>query len=261
MNKSATINPLDSQSLSTLAPNEQSRQQLLHLQRLAAIGSRTSQIAHELNNTLTVLLGWAQQGLKAGKDADRANKALREVLTGAERATQICRGLLSLSRPQANQKEMVPINDIIAEASGSLADRLDKSRISLRCRCPDDLAVYGRRIELVQVLLNILINSCQAMADGGGTIIISANQDDHRRLVGITISDTGAGISPDNIRQIFEPFFSTKASADTAGLVGTGLGLAICRDIVTDHGGTIEVESVEGHGVSFKIFLPSSQGD
>ena len=153
---------------------------------------------------------------------------------------------------------MVPINDIIKEASGSLAGRLGKNRISLRCRCPDDLAAYGKRVELVQVLLNILINSCQAMADGGGAIRISANQDEDKGWVGITISDTGAGISVKNIRQVFEPFFSTKGSADTADQIGTGLGLAICRDIVTAHGGFIEVESVEGQGASFKILLPSS---
>ena len=228
------------------------------MQRLAAIGGQTGQIAHELNNTLTALLGWAQQGLKAGNDTARANRALREVLASADRATEICRGLLGLSRRQADQKEMVPINDIIKEASGNLAGRLDKNRVSLRCRCPDDLAVYGRRVELVQVLLNILINSCQAMADGGGTIRISANQDQGAEGVGITISDTGAGISGENIRQVFEPFFSTKGTADTADHIGTGLGLAICRDIVTAHGGSIEVESAEGQGARFKIFLPSS---
>lgn len=228
------------------------------MQRLAAIGGQTGQIAHELNNTLTALLGWAQQGLKAGKDTERTNRALREVLASAERATEICRGLLGLSRRQANQKEMVPINDIIKEASGSLAGSLEKNRVSLRCRCPDDLAAYGNRVELVQVLLNILINSCQAMADGGGTIRISANRDEGRGRVGITISDTGVGISTENIGQVFEPFFTTKESTDTADQIGTGLGLAICRDIVTAHGGCIEVDSVEGQGASFKIFLPCS---
>ena len=261
MNKSATLSPPPRQLFSALANDEQSRQQLLHNQRLATIGAQTGRIAHELNNTLTALLGWAQQGVKAGNDCERANKALQEVLTSAQRATEICRGLLGLSRSQSSQKQIVPVNDLIAEASGSLASRLDKSRISLRCRCPDDLAVYGRRIELVQVFLNILINSCQAMADRGGTIRISANQLDHGPLVGITISDTGLGICPDNIQQIFEPFFSTKASADSADLLGTGLGLAICRDIVADHGGSIQVESAEGQGASFKIFLPSRQGD
>ncbi len=153
---------------------------------------------------------------------------------------------------------MVPINDIIKEASGNLAGRLDKNRVSLRCRCPDDLAVYGKRVELVQVLLNILINSCQAMADSGGTIRISANRDQGTGWVGITISDTGAGISVENIHRVFEPFFSTKGSADTSDQIGTGLGLAICRDIVAAHGGLVEVESAEGKGTSFKIFLPSN---
>jgi len=218
----------------------------------------TSQIAHELNNTLTALLGWAQQGLKSGQDAELTGKALRQVSASAERAVEICRGLLGLSRLQTGPKEMVPINDIVKEAAGSLAGRLDKRGISLRCRCPDDLAVYGKRIELIQVLLNMLINSCQAMADNGGTIRVSAEQDSRTGCVNITISDTGPGISPKNIRQIFDPFFSTRQSPDFAGHLGTGLGLAVCRDIVAAHGGFIEVQSVEGQGASFTLFLPGS---
>ena len=79
--------------------------------------------------------------------------------------------------------------------------------------------------------------------------------DDGRSKVKMTITDSGPGISVENIERIFEPFFSTRGSADTTGQIGTGLGLAICRDIVTTHGGFIEVQSVEGQGASFKILL------
>ena len=252
------MSPSSCQLLSSWATTEQSRQQLLHLQRLATVGGMTSQIAHELNNTLTALLGWAQQGMKAGQNPELAGKALRQVSVSAERAAEICRGLLGLSRLQTGPKEMVPVNDIIKEATSSLAGRLDKTSISLRCRCPDNLAVYGQRVELTQVLLNMLINSCQAMADRGGTINISADQDNRTGCVNVNIADSGPGISPENIRRIFEPFFSTRQSPDPAGHGGTGLGLAVCRDIVAAHGGFIEVDSVQGQGASFTIFLPSS---
>ena len=225
------------------------------MQRLATIGGQTGQIAHELNNTLTSLLGWAQQGLKAGEDTERANKALRQVVISAERAAEICRRLLGLSRRQRDSSEMVRINEIIKETADSLAGRLRKERISLDWQCSDDLEVYGSRVELVQVLLNILINSCQAMAQSGGKIRLMAEKDEHTDCARITITDSGPGISAENIRQIFEPFFSTRGSADTTGQIGTGLGLAICRDIVTAHGGFIDVQSVEGQGASFKILL------
>ena len=252
------MSPSSCQLLSSWATTERSREQVLHIQRLATIGEQTGQIAHELNNTLTALLGWAQQGMRSGQDAELAGKALREVSASAERAVEICRGLLGLARLHTGPKEMVPVNDIIQEAAGSLAGRLEKEAISLRCNCPDDLAVYGKRVELVQVLLNVLINSCQAIADGVGSITISAEKDSHSGCVNITIADSGPGISAENIRQIFEPFFSTKQLPDRGGDIGTGLGLAVCRDIVTAHGGLIEVDSVEGQGATFTVFLPGS---
>ena len=252
------MSPSSCQLLSSWVTSERSREQVLHIQRLATIGEQTGQIAHELNNTLTAVLGWAQQGLKSGQDAELASKSLRQVSASAERAVEICRGLLGLARLHTGPKEMVPVNDIIQEAAGSLAGRLEKRAISLRCRCPDDLAVYGKRVELVQVLLNMLINSCQAVADGVGSITISAEKDSRSGCVNITITDTGPGIGAEDIRQIFEPFFSTKQLPDLAGNVGTGLGLAVCRDIVTAHGGFIEVESIEGHGATFTVVLPGS---
>ena len=138
-----------------------------------------------------------------------------------------------------------------------MAGQLAKQSIALRCKCPDDLAVQARPVELVQVLLNMIINSCQALGDGGGMLRICADQDEQTHCVNISVTDSGAGIAAGDIRRIFEPFFSTKQSGDAAGQSGTGLGLAVCRDIITDHGGFIEVESVEGQGATFTIFLPS----
>ena len=236
----------------------ESREQLRHLQRLATVGGMTAQVAHELNNTLMALQNWAQQGLKSVRDSEAASKALMRVCANAERATEICRGLLGLSGGEAGDKQMVPVNDIIKEAADDLQGQLDRRRIALRCSCPDDLAVYGKRVELLQVLLNIMINGSQAMAERGGTLGISAEQDPRSHCVSITVSDTGPGIKPHNIRRIFEPFFSTKLSADSPQARGSGLGLAICKDIVTSHGGFIEVDSVQGQGASFTIFLPGS---
>ena len=252
------MSPTSCQLLADWPAAAESREQLRHLQRLATFGGMTAQVAHELNNTLMGLLGWAQQGLKSVQNPEAAGKALVRVCANAERATEICRTLLGLSCSQAGSKEMVPVNDIIKEAADDLQGQLDRRRIALRCSCPDDLAVFGKRLELLQVLLNLMINSSQAMAERGGTLRILADQDPRSHCVSITIADTGPGIKPHHIRRIFEPFFSTKQSADSQDQPGSGLGLAICKDIVTSHGGFIEVDSVQGQGASFTIFLPGS---
>ena len=221
------------------------------------IGGMTSQVAHELNNTLTGLLGRAQQALRSRDDPELAGKALLRVMANAERAVEICRGILGLARSQSSAKETVLVNDIIKEATSSLGRQLAKQGISLRCSCPEDLAVCGRRVELVQVLLNMIINSCQAMGDNGGMLRICGDRDGPTGCVNISVADSGPGIAADDIRRVFEPFFSTKQFDDSSGQNGAGLGLAVCRDIVTDHGGFIELESVEGQGATFRIFLPS----
>ena len=172
----------------------------------------------------------------------------------AERAVEICRGLLGLSRLQTGPKEMIPVNDIIKEATGSLAGRLEKRSISLRCRCPDDLAVYGQRVELTQVLLNMLINSSQAIADGGGTISISAHRDRRTGCINVTVADSGPGISPENMSRIFEPFFSTRQVPDSTGHSGTGLGLAIVREIAERHQGQAWLEDENG-GTTFRVSI------
>lgn len=236
----------------------QSKEQLLHLQRLAIVGGLTSQVAHELNNTLTALLGWSGQAQTAGQDAEFTAKALRHISVNAERAAEICSGMLGLARSKSGPMEMLPINDLIKEATACLDGQLRRASISLRCRCPDDLAVRGRRTELVQVLLNMLVNSCHAMAKTGGMIIVSASQDPRTHCVTLSIKDTGEGISPQNIRRIFEPFFTTKQPDDADAQQGTGLGLAVCRDIIVSHGGFIEVQSEKGQGATFNIFLPGS---
>ena len=252
------MTPASSQILSEWTPTAQSKEELLHLQRLAIVGGLTSQVAHELNNNLTALLGWAQQAQSAGQDADFTARALSQVTVNAERAVEICRGLLGLSRAKDGPSEMLPINDLIKDAITCLEAQLKKSSIALRCRCPDDLAVYGRKNQLVQVLLNMLVNSHRAMAEAGGMIAISASQDPATHCVTISITDTGPGIPPQNIRRIFEPFFTTAESADPEAHRGTGLGLAVCRDIIVSHGGFIEVKSEPGRGATFNIFLPGS---
>ncbi len=220
------------------------------------IGGMTSQVAHELNNTLTGLLGRAQQALRSRDDPELAGKALLRVMANAERAVEICRGVLGLARRRSSPKETILVNDIIKEVTSSLGGQLAKQSIALRCKCPDDLAVQARPVELMQVLMNMTINSCQAMGEGGGMLRICADQDEQTHCVNISVADSGPGIAEDDIRRVFDPFFSTRQSDDSTSQGGTGLGLAVCRDIITDHGGFIEVASVQGQGATFTIFLP-----
>ena len=217
----------------------------------------TSQVAHELNNTLTALVGWAKHGLKTTSNPQQCEKALQHISASAERAVEICRGLLGLAREGADSGEMLCVSELIDEARTSLSARLDKKGITLHCDCPDGLTVQGKRTELIQMLLNIMLNSCQAMDENGGSLQVLAKQHEQGHGVNISITDTGPGIRSENIQRIFEPFFSTKQSSDVDEHSGTGLGLAICRDIATSHGGAIEVQSVAGRGATFSIFLPN----
>ena len=251
------MSPSSCQVLSSWATTEQSRQQLLHMQRLAMVGMMSSQVAHELNNTLMVVLGRARQALKCSGDSEMSAKSLRRVLDNSERAAEICQGILGLARSKSGAKETLLVNDIIKEATSSLDGQLARQSITLRVSCPDDLAVCGRRVELVQVLMNLVINSCQAMGDDGGMLRISGQRDESTGCVSISVADSGPGIGAEDIRRVFEPFFSTKQFDDHSGQSGTGLGLAICRDIITDHGGFIEVQSDQAQGATFTLFLPS----
>jgi two-component system cell cycle sensor histidine kinase/response regulator CckA len=223
-------------------------EQLRHGQKMEALGRLTGAIAHDFNNLLTVILGYSEALLDSEVTLP-VRAELREIRRASSSAASLTRQLLVFSRRMPAVLEPVDLNRVILEVSPMLRRLLGKTvqlALALNARHP---VVKADRGLLDQVLMNLLINGRDAMP-GGGTMTI-ATRDDEDGGVTLEVTDTGQGMPPDVQAKIFEPFFTTKDAG-----TGTGLGLATVYTIVTQAGGTIDVESVEGRGTTFRISLP-----
>ena len=146
---------------------------------------------------------------------------------------------------------MIDLVEVAHEALELLAPRLEKGRISVDMRDRAGILAWGTPGEYREVFLNLFVNACDAMADGG-TLSVAFGMNDGSRKVEVTVGDTGTGMPEETRRRIFEPFFTTK------GNIGTGLGLVVVRSVVVRRGGSIEVESSLGSGTRFRLFLPGT---
>jgi two-component system NtrC family sensor kinase len=226
------------------------RRQIGRAQKLASIGRLAAGVAHEINNPLTGVLTFAhllrEKGHMQAEDVEDLDLIIRET----SRAADIVRGLLDFSRDRPAHKEPFEVNEAIHRTIQLLRTQQLFHRIDIREEYQDKLPkVEGDVNQLQQVLLNLSLNACGAMLDGGD-LTIRTSADDGRVLIEVT--DTGCGIAPEDLDQIFEPFFSTKPAGQ-----GTGLGLSVSYGIVRRHGGTIQVESEPGKGSKFTIILPA----
>jgi len=234
--------------------NSALRKQLHRSQRLAAVGTMTSMIAHEFNNILTPIINYARM---ARRDSRLTGKALASAADGGERATTICQALLGIARDDSVGAAEVHLGDLIDATLSAMARRLESDRIEFVRRVPDDLTVTAHRVQLQQVLLNLLLNARAAVVATGrrsGRITIAAER--NGQTVKIALSDTGVGIPPENLERVFDPFFTTRGS-DGGASRGHGLGLAICKEILIALGGSISVESTVGVGTTFTVRLPA----
>jgi PAS domain S-box-containing protein len=229
-------------------------EQLVLTDRLASIGQLAAGIAHELNNPLTAVIGFSDLLLGRDLPAD-AKEDLETVNQEARRATNIVKELLAFAREQRTEKSLVDINSII---QGVLQIRSYEQRVSnieADARFAPALPpVMGNGVQLQQVFMNIIVNAEQAMLEAhkrGKLTIVTERVGD---IVRASFTDDGPGISPDNMKQLFTPFFTTREVGK-----GTGLGLSICHGIVTEHGGKIYAESELGEGATFVVELPISK--
>jgi signal transduction histidine kinase len=230
------------------------KQQLLHAQKLTALGELVSTTAHEFNNVLMTILNYAKMGLRHKDEATR-DKALQKILDAAQRAAKITGSVLGMARNRSGQFEPTSLAAIIDESLVLLERELAKYRIAVEKQIgevPDVLAI-GNQIQ--QVLVNLLVNARQAMPNGG-RILIRLTHDAAAGIVELTVRDTGSGIPEDKLPRIFDPFFTTKKGPDETGKGGTGLGLAACKHIIDSHQGRIRVRSTVGKGTEFAIRLP-----
>lgn len=211
---------------------------------LARLGLFTMGVAHEVRNPLTSIKGFVQllDRKLVGKDE---GKYLRPVLKEIERIENLITELMNASKPQPLKVELVSFQDIATQLATNNKEQLDSFGIAINLVVPENLELQADPNRLYQVLLNLLLNSRDAMP-AGGTVTISARLEND--WVVIDFSDTGMGISQDDVHKIFTPFFTTKAS-------GTGLGLSICDQIIKAHGGRISFVS-DDTGTVFTIRLP-----
>ena len=233
---------------------EQLRQQLLQAQRLSSVGALASSVAHEFNNILTTIINYAKVGLKAEKDEQARSQALERILKGGQRAATIINSMLGFARNNASQREIVDIAGLVDEVLILTGKDLSKHHIKVETEFHDRPRAPVIPGQIEQILLNLIINARQAMPHGG-RLRLEVRENQPTQMVEVLISDTGVGIAPDQLRLIFEPFYSTK-EPDENGHGGSGLGLSVCRQIIEQHQGRIRVESIVGKGSTFTVKLP-----
>jgi len=218
------------------------RDQLIQAQKMEAVGKLAGGVAHEINTPLGIILGYSQL-LQEDAPENSPQRADLEII---ERQAKVCRkivaDLLGFSRQMASAKMEMCFNNSILEAVTLVRHTLGLDHVEILTRLDDHHPIiYGDPEKLKQVWINLLNNGRDAMPHGGAILITSRLERD-RGVVSAVFSDTGAGVSPENLPRLFEPFFSTKSVGE-----GTGLGLAVSFGIVSDHGGTIAAKSPCAH--------------
>ena len=236
-------------------PNEtdQLRQQLLQAQKLSSVGALASSVAHEFNNILTTIINYARLALRSADEASRT-QALEKILKGSQRAATIINSMLGFARNNSTQREPTDLVALVEEVLLLAEKDLSKHRIQVEKKYHGRPRACVVPAQIEQVLLNLIINARQAMPRGGH-LVLDVRDNPRTQMVELRVSDSGVGITPERLRLIFEPFYTTKLP-DEHGHGGTGLGLSVCRQIIEQHHGRIRVESLVGKGSTFTVKLP-----
>jgi CheY-like chemotaxis protein len=231
---------------------EAQREQEIHAQKMAALGELSFGVAHNVNNTLTGILGRAQLLLRNSNDPTKIEAGIEMIIKSAEDGAHIIRRIQDFARQRPSREfEVVSIADLLKDACEMSRPRWESRsefapiRFALHADC--QAHVKADAVELREVLVNMVYNAVDAMPSGGE---IRVTVQETRDRVVVMIKDTGTGMTPDVKKRLFDPFFTTKGKA------GTGMGLAVSFGIIRRHEGSIDVESEPGRGTTFKISLP-----
>jgi len=232
---------------------EELQAELAHVNRVSTLGELAASISHELKQPIAATLLSASTGLswlrRDPPDIGKASTGLERIVKNSERATEIIDRLRSLYKKALPKREPVPVNEVIGEMVVLLRGEANKNAVSIRTNLNAELPiVMADRVQLQQVLMNLMLNGIEAMKDTGGTLTVSSQPDKDGQVL-ISVSDTGPGLPPGKAEHIFDAFFTTKPQ-------GSGMGLAISRSIVESHGGHIWASASDGGGASFHFTLP-----
>jgi signal transduction histidine kinase len=226
--------------------------ELLQAQKMEVVGRLVGGVAHDFNNLLSVIMGFAQVVEKQTEGNERLHHPAEEIRKAAERAAQLTRRLLRVSRKEVAEPRTFDLNGVVAGLATMLRRVIGEAIRMEVTLAPELPEVHADPGQIEQVILNLAVNARDAMPSGGRLQIeTSALVRDDATLVRLTVRDTGTGIPPDLRARLFEPFFTTKEPDK-----GTGLGLATVHSIVTAAGGRIGVESEPGEGACFHVDLP-----
>lgn len=229
-------------------------EQLRHADRLATIGQLSAGVAHELNEPLSNILGFAQLASKASGLPKQAMDDIEKIINASLHSREVIKKLLFFARQMPIRKGPVNLNKVVEEGMYFLKSRCDKEGIDVTYLLASDLPeINADQAQLNQVLVNLVVNAIQSMPNGGTLTIKTSTSGKQLSLV---VEDTGIGMNEDVMKKVFIPFFTTKDVGQ-----GTGLGLSVVHGIVTSHSGTIKVESKPKQGSRFEIQLPVNKSN
>jgi signal transduction histidine kinase len=232
------------------------KEQLFQAQKLTALGELVSTTTHEFNNVLTTIINYAKMGQRHRDDETR-DKAFDKIMTAGQRAAKITNGILGFARNRPQGVEPTDMVKVVDDSLLLLEREMTKYRVTVERQIQAVPLALANANQIQQVLMNLLVNSRQAMPNGG-TIWVRLAHDVASDTVDLTIRDNGNGIPADKLPRIFDRYFTTKSGPDASGKGGTGLGLSFCRDVIEAHQGRIRVESTVGKGTAFILKLPAA---
>jgi len=230
------------------------QEQLAQSAKMAAVGTLTSGIAHELNNPLNNIALNTETLLEDSPEFSEEERTalLEQIYTQVERASSTVRNLLDFTRQEKPSFVALRLEEVLDYTAKLARNELSLAGVEFVQNLDTTLpAVRGNRRSLQQVFLNLFLNAIQAMPEGGRLTVDAREEDGYVR---VTVADTGEGIAPENLDRVFDPFFTTKETGE-----GTGLGLSVSYGIVEKHGGRLTVESELQKGTTFAVYLPVAE--
>ena len=229
---------------------------LAHVTRVATLGEMTASIAHEINQPLGALVNNANAclGWLSTENLEEVRNSVELMLDDAQRASEIITRIRSLVKKAPPQKDWLDINQTIREVIGLARNEIQRNGVALETQLSDDMPlIFADRIQLQQVMLNLMMNAIEAMTQvtTPRELLISSEADDSKGVV-VVVRDSGPGLDSKSLERLFEPFYTTKPQ-------GMGMGLAICRSIVQAHGGRLWAATNRDRGASFHFSLPTGE--
>jgi len=227
--------------------------QLAQSDKLSSIGLLAAGVAHEINTPLAVISSYAQMLTKQMRDDARLTPLLERITQQTFRASEIANGLLNFSRTSTTEFRDTDLNQVIRDTLALVEHQMKTARITIAMELSGELPrIHGNPGKLQQVFLNLLLNAKDAMPQGG-ELRVSTVANGHVEAV---VADSGAGIAPEHLKRIYDPFFTTKSAPKPGERRGTGLGLSVSYGIIQEHAGKINVESTLGVGTTFHLEFP-----